>query len=156
MNRCLALCFLIFIALSCGENDKNKISLGEQLDIRSVGGESVGKEKEEKSTTPDQSYYLLEERKFFALPYKGRRTYVNILFSLAYPHGDLDYEKEIIIRRDQIIEFIRNYISLKKYSQLNSSTKREALKTELLKEINKTMKKKISDLYYIKFFVILQ
>ncbi|MDH4128652.1 MAG: flagellar basal body-associated FliL family protein [Spirochaetota bacterium] len=144
---------LIFAITSCSKSEDKKQK--KLLDIRSIGGEKTTA-KEVKKIKPNESYYRLDELKFFGLIEGDNQVYVKILVSLAYPKGNHDTEKEIILRRDQISEIIVDVIASKSFSELIKADKREKLKGELVDRINQIMAFPISDLYYIKFQYTLQ
>lgn len=118
--------------------------------IISLGGSHCG------SSFEDESYYILDEQKFEALPEDNKKTYVILKVSLAYPFRDVETEQEIILKRIIINSYIQETISEMTYSQLNTADKREKMKKKLLKGINRMMDHKLRNLYFSKPPLVIQ
>lgn len=128
--------------------------------MTNVGKDNMGKDKTVKVRTPLQSFYNLDELKFFAEPGENYLTYVVLRVSLAYSLDDVDAEKAILIRRDEINAHIQRYISKKTYIELDTIDKRNQLKKDMKKYINDEIMgnsdKEVHNIYYIKFQVYKQ
>ncbi len=86
--------------------------------------------------------------KFMAKPEGKNETFISITVVVSYTHMDSKTEQEIILKRYHINRLVKDYISQRSYTELNSADKRKKLRRKLYFKIKKIMKNPILNVYF--------
>ncbi len=78
--------------------------------------------------------------------------FVKVTLSLGYDTGKVDLQTELNARRAQLRDIIISVLGAKKYTDLNTQDKKDALKTDLMRRINEILQKgKIKGIAFTEF-----
>jgi len=78
--------------------------------------------------------------------------FIKLTMELGYDMGKVELQTELVQRRAQLRDIIISIVGAKKYTDLNTQDKRDALKEDLIRRINEVLQKgKIKGIAFTEF-----